>query len=162
MEDDQNIIEHIRTKIGLSRAKMLELIGSSDANVFVSAAPDPTLVQKAYDLLDAWATFVAEKRQAIDREFSRPTCTIHGEPFISTMQVSLALGIGDFHVSNLRVREILDVSYYGNRTVYGKPTLLKLISEPLPEGRRSSPLVHAFLRYLQDRAYAPAMQATVA
>lgn len=155
MAEEPNFIERTRVLVGLSRSKMMELIHAEDPDVFTTEDPDPVVMEAARTLSTSWYEFVREKRLALDREFRRPACTMNGQPYLSTMQVSLALGIGDFHVSNLRVREILRATSHGNKTVYDRHTVYALLDEQLPEGRRNSPLIHSFLRYLEDRDYAP-------
>lgn len=104
---------------------------------------------KPAEIVDLMHEFQDEIRSELDREFRRPIVTIDGEPYLSTIQASRALSIGDFHLSNLRDRGKLVPHSYGRRVVYSRAALEDLFV--LDDSGRFV-LANAFMRWMRSAA----------
>lgn len=100
-------------------------------------------------VLEKHREFIAETRRALDWEFRNAQFVIADEPHISTVQAARALGVGEFHLSNLRDRDKLPGVKHGRRSVYTRQHMDEFLESTLSEKERHSPLASAFLRWLE-------------
>lgn len=150
-----NPVEEVRVRLGLSRPEFLRLSDDGwPSSIFTESTPPDSAVAVAKRLSRQWGEYVRHVRRELDREFRVPFAIIDGEPCISTIQVGRALGVGEFHLSNLRDRQALASHRVGRRTVYSRAAIEALIDKPLVPPSRHSPLSAAFLRHVAERAYA--------
>lgn len=127
-----DLAEELRAKIGMSKAKF-----------------DVLLKRYSLEELDAlYETFLEGVRRAIAWEFKAPALKIDGAPYASTIQAARALGVGEFHLANLRYRQKLNGHTHGRKTIYAKRDLEALLK---PQKDRRSPIAASFIRWLDLR-----------
>lgn len=97
-------------------------------------------------ILSLWEKFRKHAIRALDFEFSNPEFVLDETAYVTAVQVSRALGLGEFHLSNLRDRGKLEGRRHGRRTIYSRENVDSLLSSP-DDGRRSS-LAGAFIRWI--------------
>lgn len=145
--------DRIRRRAGLSRGQWTDLVGSH---------PDDETI---YEVMRSHERFIQSIKAAIEYEMARPAVVIEGEPYISTIQAARALGVGEFHLANLRERNKLEATRYGRRSAFSRANLYKFLEGPEDPRERHSALATAFLRWweLQDqkrkRAASPSAEA---
>lgn len=114
----------------------MDLVGGDEEDAAISIAV-------------AYEDFVRYLERAIDYELRDPMITFENVPYITAMQVSRALGIGEFHVCNLRARGKLASEKFGRRSLYNRAHLMAFIHAPLAEGERHLGLANAFVRWMK-------------
>jgi hypothetical protein len=83
---------------------------------------------------------------AITREAEAPAIVLDDEPYLSSKQVAIALGIGEYNVSTARDRGKLPARRVGRRWFFCSADLKNILTG-LPKGY-SSPVAAGFLSYL--------------
>lgn len=122
--------EDVRLYCGLSKAQYERL----------AAVCDPETLPELFD------AFLADIRAKVEIEFTAPAHMLGKTPVLSTVQVARALGVGEFHLSNLRDRGKLNSSKFGRRAVYSKADLDAFLDQQKIKERRSA-LAAAFVQY---------------
>src|SRR5436190_11785548 len=146
VDDLMAYAEAARKRIGLSVGQFSQLVGDPS---------DRYYERKLDDALEAYGRFKTATRIKHQVEMLHPFAIIDGRAYFSTDQVSRILQIGEFHVSNLRAREVLSSVRHGRKTVYKPADVLALLEEPLEHRKHSSPLALAFMRFVeQEKAQA--------
>lgn len=135
-------VEEIRLRIGVSRPTWAELLGTSD--------PDAALA-RAKELDRDHRTFKRRVVNALDIEFARPTLVLDDVKYITTRQATRALGLGEFHLSNLRDRQRVEYRRVGRRTLYSRSALDDLINMTIAPRAQHAPLSTAFVAFLEER-----------
>lgn len=133
--------ETARKRIGLSVAQFTQLIGDPS---------DRSYERKLDDVLEAYGRFRENIRIKLQVELLHPFTVQDGHPYFSTDQVSRILQIGEFHVSNLRAREVLPSIRVGRKTVYKPADVIAVLDQPLEHRKHSSPLAIAFMRFVEQ------------
>lgn len=141
---DEEYLDQIRRKLGLNRPQFLRLLSIEKLE------NRPEIQDRVVELQSEFAAFAHEITDNLHREIKRADHTVLGVPYLSTVQVSRCLGIGEFHVARIRSRGILKAhpvggGYYG----YTVEDVLELLDEP-KQGYQS-PLSGAFIRYLEEQ-----------
>lgn len=146
-----NTVEELRMKMGLSRPKMLELIGAKPGRFALLTAED-NQIDKAFLVraqmlkqhYDVWCREVLAK---LDNHLAK------GQESVTAADVQAALGLRDLHVSQLRTRGILKAEKQHGYEYYYPVAGLKdlLITNSLSgeeDNRYRGPLSYGFLRWL--------------
>lgn len=132
--------ENIRLRCGLSRNQWTRLLDAVDQ-------PDE---ERAWVIGQAFDRFLEQRRSAVDIEFREPE--FHGDdgtPLLSTIQAARALGVGEFHLANLRDRGKLNSTRVGRRAGFAREDLRDFLNiDQKPETRQTA-LGIAFLRWFE-------------
>lgn len=127
-------VEKLRREVGVSRTSLSELL----------TMYSPETIRTAY------TEFSDQVKANIARELKRPDFTIDGKPYLSAIQAASALGVGEFHLSNLRDRNKLSGRQHGRRVVYSRADLVALL-KPTRDDKHRGPLAVSFTRWLALR-----------
>lgn len=143
-EELSQYAETARKRIGLSAGQFAQLVGdpTDPANRYYE--------RKLDDVLEAYGRFRESIRIKLLVELLHPFAVYEGKPYFSTDQVSRILQIGEFHVSNLRAREVLPSIRLGRKTVYKPSDVEAVLDQPLEHRKHSSPLAIAFMRFVEQ------------
>ena len=122
--------EAIRSRYNITRTQWSELVKDDSEG--------PKIARR-------YEKFLEHVRKAIDFEFESPAFVVDEVPYLSTIQAARALGVGEFHLSNLRDRQKLIGVRHGRRSIYSRENLLEFLNtEP-----RHSAVTTAFVRWHQ-------------
>lgn len=156
--------EDVRARIGLTKVQLLGLMGLER-----EAQLDPEDPEQERILTHIWQEFeayVEHVKRAIDWEFRTPDrhLPVRGKqvPVLSTVQAARALGVGEFHLSNLRDRKKLPGTPFGRRSFYTKDALLKFLRQQTEQQQKHMSLAGAFVRWYQLRQVEPEREAALA
>lgn len=133
--------ESIRRRTGLSKTQWAELVRGQNED------------QRAYEISRLFERFLAHVHRALDNEFKNPEYEVDGVPCLSTIQAARALGIGEFHLANLRDRGKLKGRKFGRRAAFARVDLDAFLSIPQAPQERQSAMAQAFLRWCADNDY---------
>ena len=143
-------IDVIRRKCGLSRPQMLSLLNLKQA----SQLRDVDVANRAKDEADAieasYTAYLAAVRRRLAAELDRPVVVLEGVPHLSTVQTARVLGVGEFHLANIRERGRIVGHKLGRRAVYSEQELRRFIQEPMGANSPYSALALAFLRWREN------------
>lgn len=138
-------LDAIRRNVGVSRPMWLQLLNvESDA----AANRDPEILSRARDVQRSHRHFTRKMIRRIDEEFAKPAVVIDETPYISTAQVSAALGLGEFHVCALRDRGKLKAHRDNRRILYSREAIVELIESPVSPRQQHAPLAPKFVEYV--------------
>lgn len=125
---------------------------------------DPVLAEAAWTdarhIERLYNEYISLVRVRLEREFKRPETVIDGVPYLSTVQTARALGVGEFHLANIRERGRLHGEKLGRRAIYSRTELERFITEPMGDTSPYSALAYAFLRWLEAEEPEPVIAAT--
>lgn len=138
--------EETRVKCGLTKSQLLGLLGLSRESQLDENEPE--YAEELTHIADEYTRYIERSKKAIDWEFKQPAHVLEGKPVISTVQAARALGVGEFHLSNLRDRRKLIATPFGRRAFYTRDALLKFVREQQHTKGHSS-LSGAFVRWYQ-------------
>jgi len=146
--------ERVRRLVGLARPQMLRALKTTDARVLdiPDAEQDPAVLTKAAAIEAAYALYTGAIIAAIKTEAKNPAAKIDGKPYLSTRQAARALGVGEFHLANMRDRGKLPAQRAGRNYAFAVKDLITIATKPEKAGGYHSPLAGAFLEYLDESA----------
>lgn len=143
---DRTLIERTRARAGLTRPQFERLVAVplyTAADLPAEALPAVRAVGAAH------SRFIAMLKRNVSAEFRHPAYMIDGVPHVITIQVARALGLGEFHIANMRARNKLHAGSYGRKAVFTKEDVIAFIDRPLTANERSSPLAGSFIRFVE-------------
>lgn len=140
-------IEIIRRTVGLSRPAWLRLLNA----VSETDLRGEEKLAVARDILRSHGRFVRKISAAVGAEFAKEPTIVDGEAYITTAQVSRALGLGEFHVSALRDRGKLPALRHGRRTLFARDDVIDLIQRGVEPHTQHAPLAPRFAEYYISR-----------
>lgn len=149
-----NTVNRLRVEMGLTRPKMLELIGAKPGRLALLTAADeqidPIFLTRAKLLRQLYSEWVDSlKSRLVD--FER-----RGLTNLTSSEVQDLLSLRDLHVAQLRHRGVIEAEKDGHEYQYSTESLRRLIdnnSTVLVKGVRKmrGPLAFGFLRWLGRR-----------
>lgn len=146
-----NTVERLRREMGMSRPKMLELVG---ARLDLLSAPDdeidPAIASRAVALrgyYDEWLEDMIVRLEGFERK---------GIDALTCSEVQELFDLRDFHVTQFRYRGMVRTEYRRNEYYFPLSELRRLIREnglSLEQGKRKvrGPITMGFLRWLGKR-----------
>lgn len=135
-------VETTRLSIGLSRPQMDKLM----------AGVDFPLV-RVKEIEREYRLFISDIRRKLLAESKRPVVVFDDEPCLSTVQVSRATGIGEFHLTTFRQRgKLFAIEIPGRRyPVFRYSDIREFVDRPIGPREHHLPLAPVFIRWLQDK-----------
>lgn len=141
-------IENIRQAVGVSRPSWIQLLGASSE----TALRGDAMLAAAKDVQRAHSRFIRKMIANVAAEFETPI-VVDDVEYITTAQVSRALGLGEFHVSALRDRGKLQAVRYGRRTLFSREAVMDLVTRGIEPRTQHAPLAPRFVEtYLAKQA----------
>jgi hypothetical protein len=146
--------ELLRRKMGLARTQMLRALRTADMRVLDTPddQQDPIVLSRCALIEREYGAYVAETMHEIWLEAEHPDyADSDATPYLSSRQAARALGVGEFHLANMRDRGKLKAHHrVGRNYAFAVADLLTLVQDPASAGGYNSPLASAFLAYLEQ------------
>lgn len=149
--------ERIRRLVGLARPQMLRALARPaklpvDPRVLdlSDAEQAPAVLTRALEMERFYTAYAAAVIAAIRSEAKNAAITIDGKPFLTSRQAARALGVGEFHLANMRDRGKIPAQRAGRNYAFAAEDLIAIVKKPAKSGGYHSPLAGAFLERFKE------------
>jgi hypothetical protein len=168
-----NTLERIRTKVGLTRPQMMRLLEDNPDSVILKptqalslfSMTDEEIVEKVERRVLGTPSSLIRRAQEIEEKYDQwieeitsrlESLAAASDGRLRTRDVARILGISDFHLSQLRIRGVVEATQESSRRfVYTLEEVLALVESNsttvTPESRKTrGPLTNAFISWAAE------------
>ena len=149
----RNTISQLRIEMGLTRPKMLELIGAKPGRLALLSMPDDQIAPYFITRARLLRTLYSEWTDEVYATLSRYETT--GIVALTSAELRDLIGLHDMHIAQNRKREKIETIRVGHEYRYTLESLRRLIASNstalLDPGMKRGPLAFGFLHWLGRR-----------